>query len=227
MIVLKKNEQGFGVPEVVLAICIVAVICAGGLYIDKYKTPKAASPTTTAASTPGASSSSSSTAGPWRDPSMTSEISASGQTIINKKQVTVSAQVDWVDTGLTVSAGQHLWVDTKASGKWSGNPQYFPYSDADGLASYPGGYKVDANANVLSLIGFVGSTPPEVAEQDITLGTPAGGPGGVTTAGLFEPGNTLKNFVPAQTGEVWLRNNDNTNIDSDVGQQLAEVWITD
>jgi hypothetical protein len=223
VIALKKNEYGFGIVEAFLLILIIIVVCVGGWLVDKYKTPKSTPITLQSRSS---SPSSSPLSGPWRDPNMTAEIAAAGQSIVDQKQVTVSAQVDWVNTDLKVAVGQHLWVDTKAAGKWSGNPQYFPYSDANGLTTYPGGYRVDANANVLSLIGFVGSQPPEVAEQDITLGTPAGGPGGVTNPGLFEPGNTLKNFAPGVAGTVWLRNNDNTNIDSDVGLQVAKVLIT-
>ncbi|HEY5442165.1 MAG TPA: hypothetical protein VIJ68_01355 [Candidatus Saccharimonadales bacterium] len=216
---IKKNEQGFAVEVIVVAAVVVAMIALGWYaYANRPGTGKS--------STPQSSSSSSSSSGAWRDPSIAQEIAVAGQAIQSQKQVTVSAQVDWVDTGLQVAAGQHMWVTTSDDGKWSGNPQLFPYSDANGLATYPGGYKIDANANVLSMIGFVGSTPPQVAEQSISVGAPAGGPGGITNAGFFEPGNTLKNFTPTQSGKVWLRNNDNTNIMSDSGQQVAQVWVT-
>lgn len=162
----------------------------------------------------------------WRDPAVTSEITAAGQKIVSSKQVKVSAGVDWVDTSLQVAAGQHIWLTTNAKDKWSGNPQLFPYSDANGLSAYPGGYKIDAHANVLSLIGFVGSEPPTVPQQNIPVGMSGGGPGGISDPGFFEPGNTLKNYSPAALGEIWLRNNDNTNFESDLGQQTAAVWVT-
>ena len=162
----------------------------------------------------------------WRDPNIAKEITSAGQTISHQTQVTVGANVDWVDTGLSINSGQHLWSDTRGDGTWSGNPQYFAYSDANGLTTYPGGYKIDSKANVLSLIGFVGANPPNISEQSISVGAQSGGPGGITDPGFFEPGNTLKNFTPTKSGEVWLRNNDNTNLGSDVGQQIAKVFVT-
>ena len=223
MLSLKKNERGFGATEIVPLVFVVVAIGLVGWSVSRGH--KASAPAATPAS-PSAPAVSNNSNAAWRDPGITKEIAAAGQTIVSQQQVTVSAQVDWVNTGLTIAAGQHLWTDTRSDGKWSGNPQLFPYSDAKGLPDYPGGYRIDANANVLSLIGFVGDTPPEVSEQDISIGTPAGGPGGITDPGLFEPGNTLKNYAPAQAGKVWLRNNDNTNISSDAGQQVAKIWVT-
>jgi hypothetical protein len=147
--------------------------------------------------------------------------------VVSQKEVTVRATADWVDTGLKLSAGQHLWITTRADGQWSGNPQYFGYSDANGSSQYPGGFRVDANANVLSLIGFIGANPPPPQDQSISAGASNGGPGGTTDPGFIEPGNTVKNYVPkSQTGEMWLRNNDNTNSISDTGQQIADIYIT-
>lgn len=225
MISARKNQQGFGAIEIFLItlVLIVIVAVAGYALRKKTSTPPV---TTTKTATSSSSTNSTSSSGAWRDTNILSAITSAGQTVVSHKQVTVSADVDWVDTSLQISSGQHLWITTNSADKWTGNPQYFPYSDANGLSSYPGGYRIDANANVESLIGFVGSTPTEVAEQDISVGASAGGPGGVTAPGLFEVGNTLTNFTPSVTGEVWLRNNDNTNLDSDVGQQVAEVWVT-
>jgi hypothetical protein len=217
---IKGNEQGFSDLTLSVVVLVIVMIGAIAAYVIEHQT-KTSPQTTNPKSSP-----SSSVSGPMRDPGLTKEIAAAHQIVQSHKQVTVSAQVDWVDTGLKTMPGQHLWIDTNSGGKWSGNPQLFPYSDANGLTAYPGGYKIDAKANVLSLIGFVGVNPPEVTEQEISAGAPAGGAGGITNPGLFEPGNTLKNFTPTASGEVWLRNNDNTNILSDSGQQVAEVWIT-
>lgn len=220
---MKKNEYGFGAIEILLITLVLIVIVAVLGYALRHKSstpPTEAPKTSTSSSTNNTTMSSA-----WRDTNILSEITSAGQTVASHKQVTVSADVDWVDTGLQISSGQHLWITTSSADKWTGNPQYFPYSDANGLSSYPGGYRIDADANVESLIGFIGSTPTEVAEQDISVGAPAGGSGGVTAPGLFEVGNTLKDLNPSTTGEIWLRNNDNTNLDSDVGQQVAEVWV--
>jgi hypothetical protein len=163
----------------------------------------------------------------WRDPAMSASISSAGQRVISQKIVTVPANAPWVSSGLSVASGDHLWTDTRSDGKWSGNPKYYPYSDANGLSLYQGQYRVDAKANVESLIGFIGEGPPPIPrEVSVGLSVPRGGPGGTTNPGFFEAGHTLLNFVPTTTGAIWLRNNDNTNYFSDVGRQIVKVIVT-
>ena len=43
--------------------------------------------------------------------------------------MTVKVTAPWVPTGLSIVAGQHMWTDTRNDGRWSGNPQFFPFSD--------------------------------------------------------------------------------------------------
>jgi hypothetical protein len=162
----------------------------------------------------------------WRDPAIMAAISAAGQRVLSQKLVTVAADAPWVDTGLSIAPGQRLWADTRSDGKWSGNPRYFPYSDANGLPVYPGAYRVDANAQVDSLIGFIGSTPVNAPEVSVNASAQPGGPGGITNPGFVAVGDTLVNFAPQTTGEIWLRNNDNTNYYSDVGRQIVKVIVT-
>jgi hypothetical protein len=166
------------------------------------------------------------TEAPWRDPSIATSISSAGQTIVSQKLVTVAADAPWVDSGSSIAPGENLWTDTRTDGKWSGNPKFFPYSDANGLSVYPGQYRVDAKAPVESLIGFIGSSPPTPPEVSVSISASPGGPGGITNPGYVEIGNTLLNFAPTTTGEIWLRNNDNTNYYSDVGQQIVKVILT-
>jgi hypothetical protein len=161
----------------------------------------------------------------WRDPTIESTIGVAGQTIVAQKVVSVPADAPWVDTGLALGPGEHLWADTRSDGRWSGNPRYFPYSDADGLAVYPGAYRIYSGARVESLIGFVGATPPNVPEVTVDAHAKAGGAGGITRPGLVALGDTLLNFAPSTAGRVWLRNNDNTNYYSDVGRQIVKVII--
>jgi hypothetical protein len=162
----------------------------------------------------------------WRDPAIATAIGAAGQTVLAQKILTVAADAPWVNTGLSIAAGQHLWADTRSDGKWSGNPKYFPYSDANGLPVYPGAYRVDADAQVDSLIGFIGNTPVNAPEVSVGVSSQPGGPGGITNPGFVAVGDTLVNFAPSTTGTVWLRNNDNTNYYSDVGHQIVKVIIT-
>jgi hypothetical protein len=162
----------------------------------------------------------------WRDPAIAGAIAAAGQTVLAQKVVTVAADAPWVDTGLSIAAGQHLWADTRSDGKWSGNPKYFPYSDANGLPVYPGAYRVYANAQVDSLIGFIGSAPVNAPEVSVGISAHPGGPGGITNPGFVAVGDTLTNFAPSTTGRIWLRNNDNTNYYSDVGRQIVKVLVT-
>lgn len=165
-------------------------------------------------------------AAPWRDPTIAAAINAAGQTVLAQKVVTVAADAPWVATGLSIATGQHLWADTRSDGKWSGNPRFFPYSDANGLSVYPGAYRVYANAQVDSLIGFVGNTPVNAPEVSVGISAQPGGPGGITNPGFVAVGNTLTNFAPSTTGAIWLRNNDNTNYYSDVGKQIVKVILT-
>lgn len=163
---------------------------------------------------------------PWRDPTISTTISAAGQTVISQQVLMVAATAPWVDTGLSIASGERLWTDTRTDGRWSGNPRFFPYSDANGLPVYPGQYRVDAKAAVESLIGFIGSSPPTPPEVSVGSSTPSGGAGGITDPGFVEVGDTLLNFAPLTTGTIWLRNNDNTNYSSDVGQQIVRVIVT-
>jgi len=162
----------------------------------------------------------------WRDPAITTEIRAAGQTVVAQRIVTVAADAPWVNSGLSLSSVEHLWADTRSDGKWSGNPRYFPYSDANGLPVYPGAYRVDANAQVDSLIGFIGNTPVNAPEVSVGLSVKPGGPGGITNPGFVAVGDTLRSFASQATGTIWLRNNDNTNYDSDVGRQIVKVIVT-
>ncbi len=166
------------------------------------------------------------TQAPWRDPSIATSIDSAGQTIESQTVVTVPANAPWVSSGLSLTPGEHLWTDTRTDGRWSGNPALFPYSDAEGLSTYPGQYRVDAKAAVESLIGFVGSSPPTPPEVSVRVGAAPGGTGGITDQGYVEVGNTLLNFTPVTAGTIWFRNNDNTNYVSDVGRQFVKVLIT-
>jgi hypothetical protein len=162
----------------------------------------------------------------WREPRLSAEIGAAGQRVLTEKVVTVRADAPWVNTGMSVSTGEHLWTDTRSDGRWSGNPSYYPYSDANGLPVYQGAYRVDAKAPVESLIGFIGSLPPTPPEVSVPVGARSGGPGGITNPGFVALGNTLRDFTPPTTGKIWLRNNDNTNYISDVGHQIVKVIVT-
>jgi hypothetical protein len=155
----------------------------------------------------------------WRDPGILNAISSAGQTVLEQKIVRVEVTASWVPTGLSITAGQHLWSDTRTEGSWSGNPQFFPFSDANGLGPsvYKNCWKIDENAPVESLIGFIGGSPVNVSE---------GCQGGTTAPGFFEAGDTLRNHTPQTTGPIWLRTNDNTNHFSNVGQQIVKVIVT-
>jgi hypothetical protein len=155
----------------------------------------------------------------WRDPGILAAIGSAGQTIVDQKIVTVKVTAPWAPTGLSLTAGQHLWTDTRTDGSWSGNPQFFPFSDANGLGPsvYKNCWKIDENAPVESLIGFIGGSPVNV---------PEGCQGGTTAPGFFEAGDTLRNYTPQTTGPIWLRTNDNTNHISNVGQQIVKVIVT-
>ncbi len=162
----------------------------------------------------------------WRYPAIESAINAAGQKILSSKVIIVPANAPWVNTGQSIAPGERFWADTRRDGTWSGNPRYFPYSDAKGLLVYPGAYRIDARAQVDSLIGFIGGRPPNVPEVSERVSTRPGGPGGVTNPGFVAVGNSLRDLKPATTGQVWLRNNDNTNYISDVGRQIVKVIVT-
>jgi len=155
----------------------------------------------------------------WRDPAILATIGSAGQKVVSQTVITVPVTAPWVNTGLSIAAGQHLWADTRSDGRWTGNPQFFPYSDANGLGPsvYQNCWQIDDQAPVESLIGFIGSPPPNV---------PEGCRGGIANPGFVKVGNTLKNFAPRTTGTIWLRTNDNTNHISNVGRQIVKVIVT-
>jgi hypothetical protein len=154
----------------------------------------------------------------WRDPGISAAIGSTGQTIVSQKILTVQVTANWVPTGFSITAGQHLWIDTRTDGQWSGNPQFFPFSDADGLGSsvYKNCWKIDDDAPVESLIGFAGGSP---------INVPEGCQGGTTNPGFFKVGDLLKDYSPQTTGPIWLRTNDNTNHFSNVGKQIVKVIV--
>lgn len=137
-----------------------------------------------------------------------------GQKVVREKTVLVKANQPWVDSTLTISPGMKLWVDTRSDGQWSGGSGAYPLTDANGLASCALHFQVYANALPLSLIGFIGNSPP----------TPHGH--GVEHPGLIGIGNTLLNHAPKTTGRIWLRINDNQNSNSDSGQQTVRIVVT-
>lgn len=163
---------------------------------------------------------------PWRAPTISTKIAAARQKIVSQRIVTVAANAPWVDTGVSIRPREHLWADTRTDGRWTGNPRFFPYSDANGLPVYPGKYRVDAKAPVLSLIGFVGGSPVTPPEVSVGISARPGGPGGVTDPGFLEIGNNLFDHAPKTSGKIWLRNNDNTNYVSDIGRQVVKVILT-
>jgi hypothetical protein len=162
----------------------------------------------------------------WRDAKIHSQIAAAKERIRHRAVVTVAAADPWVNSGLSSRAGQRLWTTTRSDGLWSGNPAYYPFSDANGLPIYQGRYRVDSGAPVESLIGFVGARPVNAPEVSIPVGAPRGGPGGISNPGLLALGDTRLNYAPRTHGRIWLRNNDNTNYFSDVGHQIVEVIVT-
>jgi hypothetical protein len=63
-------------------------------------------------------------------------------------------------------------------------------------------------------------------EVSVPSSARSGGPGGITRPGLVAVGDTLLDFAPSTVGKVWLRNNDNTNHYSDVGQIVKVIIAT-
>jgi hypothetical protein len=215
---LKRHHVG--VVALLVVLCGAAYAATSLSASDAGKQPSPALDASRRGRGPGARAS-------WRYPAILSRIASAHETVVGEKIVTVAANRPWIDTGVSIAPPAHLWIDTRADGRWTGNPRFFPYSDANGLPVYPGQYRVDARAAVLSLIGFVGKgSPPTPSEVLVMRSASPGGPGGITNPGFVEVGNRLLDFTPKAGGEVWLRNNDNTNYISDVGRQIVRVIIT-
>jgi hypothetical protein len=149
----------------------------------------------------------------WNYPGIYDAIARAGQTIVAENVLIVDANAPWVTTGITVSPGETIWLDTRANGVWS-------TSTTSGLFNangYPTGlpqYNVDASAVQGALIGCVG-TPPVVAVAS----------GGINSPQFFVAGQTLTMYPVTGTGTIYLQNNDNY-LPDDMGQQLVRIIIT-
>jgi hypothetical protein len=136
----------------------------------------------------------------WRTPAIYSLIQAAGQTVVNANVIIVQANnPNWTTTGLTISSGQKIWIDTNASGSWSvgGVPPY-PAIDANGYAgaNVNGGPLVSAPGG--SLVGKVGTAGPPFLVGDDRYNYPPAGTGAL--AMIINDG-----FMPDNTGAQMVR----------------------
>lgn len=148
----------------------------------------------------------------WRDPQLFNQIAASGQTIVAQEVFIVPANSPWVSSGITVSAGETVWIDSRADGMWSVQAGVRTSVDANGVINSTQQNLVDVKANGGSLIGCEGSTPSMSQLPS-------------SAANLFEAGDTLLNFPVTYPGVVSFMINDCYYQDNS-GQQIVRIVVT-
>ncbi len=126
--------------------------------------------------------------GSWNNPGLTAAIASSGQTIRKGCEVLINADdPSWTDTGLFLSYGDRVWLDTRSGGLWSNQNGGIKFN-ADGEGGAAGFYhgKLGPPFPRGSLIGKVGRN-----------------------GGEFFVGTTLTNYSPPDCdGDLFLRFND-------------------
>ncbi len=162
----------------------------------------------------------------WRNPNIFQQIQNAGQTVVNVAVVNVQANYNqsagappggWVNTGVTLQAGQNVWLDTQATGNW-GCPDGSPSGeDAKGTPGTLNNYaSYDLDYNNMYLLGYIG-TPP-ILPYGFSSGGTKGDPHFVPS------GNFLLNYPVKFSGPLSMGCNDNQ-LD-DFGSQMVRIIIT-
>ncbi|HEY9715716.1 MAG TPA: hypothetical protein V6C72_19735 [Chroococcales cyanobacterium] len=149
----------------------------------------------------------------WNYPQIYQQIAAAGQKIVAENVIIVNGTDNWISTGINVSPGETLWIDSRADGDWSTSPTQTLF-DATGVIGTDQN-RVLSTAQIGSLIGAVG-TPPVTAVAS----------GGTTSPNLFAVGKTLTMYPVAGTGVVSMMINDDYRSDNS-GQQFVRVIATE
>lgn len=154
----------------------------------------------------------------WRDPQLFNQIASAGQTIVAQEVFIVPANSPWVSSGINASAGETVWIDSRADGMWTTSTKPLspphPLTDANGNPSLPRFNLVYAGAAQGALVGCQGTLPPWVTAST-----------GSTAPNLFTAGNTLLNFPVVIPGTVSFMIND-TVLSDNAGQQIVRIVVT-
>jgi hypothetical protein len=139
--------------------------------------------------------------------------------VLETASIQVPSTTPWSDTGIDVTAGQHLRITATGMVRYGGNAQQV--TDANGDTSGTNGQKLFMAAVlpttvVVSLIGKVGGTTAVGTGTPLPEGTPNDGPGFV--------GTSYDEIVP-ESGRLFLGFNDQTQAFSDNSGAFA-VTIT-
>jgi hypothetical protein len=142
----------------------------------------------------------------WRTPNIFQEIQSAGKTVVGVNVIEVPAKQAFLgqltSTGLTITPGQQIWIDTQSVGIWE-TASSFGNTDANG---YVGTYYSDA------------VSPP------ITYGSLLGEIG--TSGSAFFLGNDQYNLPPPSTGALSLTMNQcSAQYMNGIGYQMVRVII--
>jgi len=142
------------------------------------------------------------TAVTWRTPNIFQQIQNAGQTVVGVNVLLVQANnPNWTSTGLAITPGEKIWIDTQAVGLWTDAPYYSPV-DANGVNWIPDGLTC-SSLDIDTLDGKVG-----------TNGAP------------FLLGDSQYNYPPAGSGTFSMIFNDLVGTYGDnTGAQLVRVIV--
>lgn len=142
----------------------------------------------------------------WNNPTIYKKIAEVGQSVVQEEVLTVDARnPNWTITNLTVSPGQKIWIDYKATGTWttgdgtgSHGSKIAPFN-ADGLTGHAliNGFPNGA------MIGQLGSSPS------------------------FLLGAQQWNMVPPGTGVFAMKINDDVEYTDNQGFMTVRVIVTE
>ena len=149
----------------------------------------------------------------WNYPNIYDAIAQAGQKVLAENVLIVKGTDDWVNTGLNVSPGQIVWVDSRADGAWSNNPGPTTF-DANGEANGMAAWKVFSGAYPGALIGCIGLPPATTAAT-----------GALSSSQLFGVGKTLTSHPVTGSGAISLMINDNYRPNNQ-GLQVVRIIIT-
>lgn len=154
------------------------------------------------------------------------------QTTAEASNVTVTASVQWVNTGVYINVGDRIFIT--ASGSWSPGPPENGMVGPDGSSIIWGDNFLNisdigcgpfeaktSTSNWAALIGYIGENPPTA--------------GGYTSAGVISDANRVfmvgSNFTSVATlsGTLWLNFNDDAYsgyTPDNIGEVIADVKVS-
>jgi hypothetical protein len=156
----------------------------------------------------------------WRNPQIYQEIANAGETIVQENVVIVeAANPNWTSSGVTVQAGDQVWLDTQAQGTWLTDT----LEDQSTLANLGGNIPAPAS----NAFGILNTTDANGSPTMLYKGLPMGALVGQMGSGNpFLLGIQQTNLAPPGSGPLNLAANSDFNNYCNSGAVTVRIIVT-